>query len=270
VTQAAGVPASAMNGTGLSRKARRLHFGNLPPGTYQVPGASNLLAQEVFEAFTARGLKSQKEGSNPVLSVWLSEEQNFSFVEFMTAEDSANALLLDGMVFMGQPLRIARPSDYTPSNASVAVAQQLMMQQAVTDPAMLAQMQQQATDAYGAPAEGGPQQPAEPEPTTVLILTNLTGAETADTDLVDILEDVQEESAKYGKIKSGMVVKGSTVPVFSAIRPETKVGDVYLDFQEASHAMLCYKALHGRMFAGNQVVGIFCDPAKYAGVQANT
>ena len=34
----------------------------------------------------------------------------------------ANALLLDGMVFMGQPLRIARPSDYTPSNASVAVA----------------------------------------------------------------------------------------------------------------------------------------------------
>ena len=150
------------------------------------------------------------------------------------------------------------------------VVQQLMMQQAVTDPAMLAQMQQQATDAYGAPAEGGPQQPAEPEPTTVLILTNLTGAETADTDLVDILEDVQEESAKYGKIKSGMVVKGSTVPVFSAIRPETKVGDVYLDFQEASHAMLCYKALHGRMFAGNQVVGSFCDPAKYAGVQANT
>ena len=95
---------------------------------------------------------------------------------------------------------------------------------------------------------------------------------------------------------AGMVVKGSTVPVFSAVRPETKVlcankrlhsslswceadhismhvaqvGDVYLDFQEASHAMLCYKALHGRMFAGNQVVGIFCDPAKYAGVQANT
>jgi hypothetical protein len=60
VTQAAGVPASAMNGTGLSRKARRLHFGNLPPGTYQVPGASNLLAQEVFEAFTARGLNPRK------------------------------------------------------------------------------------------------------------------------------------------------------------------------------------------------------------------
>jgi hypothetical protein len=33
VTQTEGVPASALTGTGLSRKARRLHFGNLPAGT---------------------------------------------------------------------------------------------------------------------------------------------------------------------------------------------------------------------------------------------
>ena len=29
-----------MNSTGLSRKARRLHFGNLPPGTHQVQPAA--------------------------------------------------------------------------------------------------------------------------------------------------------------------------------------------------------------------------------------
>ena len=77
---------------------------------------------------------------------------------------------------MGQPLRVARPSDYTPANASVAVAQQLMMAQGMTDPALLAQiqqnMQQQITGgAAGVAPPAGVA--AAPTPTTVLILTNL-------------------------------------------------------------------------------------------------
>ena len=31
-----------------------------------------------------------------VLSVWMSDDQNFSFVEFITPEDSTTALQLDG------------------------------------------------------------------------------------------------------------------------------------------------------------------------------
>ena len=53
--------------------------------------------------------------------------------------------------------------------------------------------------------------------------------------------------------RTGMIVTGSTAAVFTAVNPQTQAGDVYLEFAEASHALLCKKALHGRTFAGRQV-----------------
>ena len=97
VTQTEGVPASALTGTGLSRKARRLHFGTLPAGCAGIPGADQLLASEIGAAFTARGMVCSKPDTNPVLSVWMSEEQNFSFVEFITAEDAVRDKLLPSL-----------------------------------------------------------------------------------------------------------------------------------------------------------------------------
>ena len=52
------------------------------------------------------------------------------------------------------------------------------------------------------------------------------------------------------------------------MRAETKIGDVYVSFGDTDSAFKCYSALHGRMFGGNQVVGIFMEPEKFAEIQS--
>ena len=163
VTQTEGVPESALTGTGLSRKARRLHFGNLP--SMLGAQADQLLAKEIWDQMKQRGLECSKPGANPVLSVWLSGEQNFSFVEFLTAEDATNGLMLDGMMFMAQSLRVSRPSDYIPSADSSAVNAQL---QAI----------QQLSGATGADGAAAPP-PAAMAATEVVIFSNLTSPDTS-------------------------------------------------------------------------------------------
>ena len=85
-----------------------------------------------------RGLECSKPGQSPVLSVWLSGEQNFAFVEFLSAEDATNGLMLDGMEFMGQGIRVSRPSDYIPDQ-SAAAGQQMAVQQLLANPQAMAE-----------------------------------------------------------------------------------------------------------------------------------
>eukprot|EP01047_Picozoa_sp_COSAG01_P044811 COSAG01_NODE_4080_length_5376_cov_171.292401_5_plen_241_part_00 len=230
-----------------------------------VSGSDQLLATEIWNAFKQRGLECSKPGCNPVLSVWMSEEQNFAFVEFITAEDATNALLLDGMAFMAQPIRVSRPSDYVPSVQSQAVAQQLLMQSAMQDPAKIALLQQNIVQQAAAQAGAGAVAPAAAPvtPTTVLVLSNLTGPDTADADLDDILEDVDEEARSAGAVESSLIVRAATLAAAQAARGESIVGDVMVKFGSVESAHKCYTALHGRMFAGNQVKGSFVEPATY-------
>lgn len=250
------MPASALTGSGLSRKARRLHFGNLPGGTATMPNADQLLAKEIWEAMRQRGLECSKPGTSPVLSVWLSGEQNFAFVEFLSAEDASNGLMLDGMEFMGQGIRVSRPSDYIPDQ-SAAAAQQMAVQQVLANPQAMAQ----AAQAMGGAAAGVPG--AAVVPTAVLVFSNLTAPDTSDEDLSDVLEDVTEEAQNSGKTLSTDIVRPGSLAAYQAAREDTKVGDVFLKFEEVDDANKCYLALNGRMFAGNQVKGSFMDPAKF-------
>ena len=136
---------------------------------------------------------------------------------------------------MGQSLRVSRPSDYTPTNAGTVVAQQLLMQSAMADPAKLVALQQKAL--AGVVSETAP---VAPVATEILILTNLT-SETGSLDLDTVLEDVQEEGEKFGQIVSGIIVKSTSLESFKQYRQETLVGDVYLEFAESAHALQCYK-----------------------------
>eukprot|EP01043_Picozoa_sp_COSAG02_P015547 COSAG02_NODE_664_length_18739_cov_11.071567_25_plen_261_part_00 len=255
MTQTDGVPASALTGTGLSRKARRLHFGNLPGGTATMPNADQMLAKEIWDAMRQRGLECSKPGQSPVLSVWLSGEQNFAFVEFLSAEDATNGLMLDGMDFMGQGIRVSRPSDYIPDQ-SAAAGQQMAVQQLLANPQAMAEAM------AGAGAAAAPTAPAV-VPTAVLVFSNLTAPETSDSDLSDVLEDVTEEAQNSGKTVSTDIVRAGSLAAYQAVRADSKVGDVFLKFEEVEDAHKCYLALNGRMFAGNQVQGMFMDPATF-------
>ena len=49
---------------------------------------------------------------NPVLAVQINLDKNFAFLEIRSVDEATAALAFDGINFMGQSLKIRRPSDY--------------------------------------------------------------------------------------------------------------------------------------------------------------
>lgn len=92
----------------ITRVARRLYVGNLPAGS----GLTDAMILELFQStVVALGIATP----NPILSVWLSSEQTFCFVEFRSVQDcSVSLTLLQGIQIGGRTLRVGRPADYKP------------------------------------------------------------------------------------------------------------------------------------------------------------
>ncbi|PWA59771.1 splicing factor, CC1-like protein [Artemisia annua] len=89
-------------------------------------------------------------------------------------------------------------------------------------------------------------------PSECLLLNNMFDPELEDEpdfDL-DIKEDVQSESSKYGKLRHIYVEKNSA-------------GFVYLRFENAQSAVAAQRALHGRWFAGKMITATFMLPQDY-------
>lgn len=158
---------------------------------------------------------------------------------------------------MGNPLRFSRPNDYKePVQASGASALALLQHQAQL--ALAAQAQSAATAAAAAASV--------PPATEVLVLSNLTSAETTETDLNDILEDVTEEAKDSGPVVSATIVRASNLDATVGVRPGSVVGDVWILFGSKDSAENCYRELHGRIFAGNMVRGSFVNKEHYNAV----
>ena len=90
-----------------ARQARRLYVGNLP-----LP-INEFELRALFNSAFAAAFPQQAAG-DAVVSVYLNMEKKFGFVEFRSAEEATLALQLDGIGLRGVPLRVKRPSDYTP------------------------------------------------------------------------------------------------------------------------------------------------------------
>lgn len=309
LTQAPGAEGRDVPTNLTLAKGRRLHFGNLPPGTCKIPGADGLLSDAIMSEFANRGLMCSMPGKTPVLSVWMSEEQNFSFVEFISGQDSETALGLDGMMFLNHPIRVARPSDYTPSHGALTPGQMttlmLQQQQAVQAQAAAAhnhslaqahvQMQQRAAaveytqappgpplggapefsgGAVGPPPGAPPAAAPAPAPATTAagVVTNVLVVSNIygpGDNLDEILEDVEEEAGNHGKVLSAIACNNMQVAIWATARPGTIVGDVFIEFEAVSSAQSAYNTLAGRMFAGKQVRCSFCDALSYATISLN-
>ncbi|KAK4797622.1 hypothetical protein SAY86_029948 [Trapa natans] len=89
-------------------------------------------------------------------------------------------------------------------------------------------------------------------PSECLLLKNMfdPNLETEPDFDLDIKEDVQEESSKYGKLKHIYVDKNSA-------------GFVYLRFENAQSTISAQRALHGRWFAGKMITATFMIPETY-------
>ncbi|KAL1525787.1 hypothetical protein AB1Y20_020629 [Prymnesium parvum] len=110
--QAAMMNAVLQQQAALTRRARRLHVGNLPPG---------MTVDALKELFnTTMQAASLASDSQPCVNdVHMASDNRFAFVEFRSAFECSNALVLDGMQLLGKPLRVARPNDYQPAPAEL-------------------------------------------------------------------------------------------------------------------------------------------------------
>ncbi|BGP27761.1 splicing factor U2AF 65 kDa subunit [Rhodotorula toruloides] len=101
-----------------ARQSRRLYVGNVGMEATEESvrdffnskmAESGLLSDgHLGEDLQGLGLK----GDKPVISVHLSYEKNYAFVEFRNAEEATNALGLDGIVYLNTALKVRRPKDY--------------------------------------------------------------------------------------------------------------------------------------------------------------
>jgi hypothetical protein len=74
-----------------------------------MPGVSEEILKEFLNG-ALRQIGMATTAEDPIVSCRMNAK--FSFIELRTGEDSANALNLNGIVFMGQSLKINRPSKY--------------------------------------------------------------------------------------------------------------------------------------------------------------
>lgn len=89
-----------------TRQARRIYVGNIPAGI------SELAIAQFFNANLK--LTGKCMHNPPVSNVQIHAEKAFAFLEFVRVEDATLCMLLDGIVFENQKVKIRRPKDYVP------------------------------------------------------------------------------------------------------------------------------------------------------------
>jgi len=203
---------------------RELFIGNTTPEMSEVD------LQEFLGAAMQRvGLTTQP--GNAILTTRLSGK--FAFVELRSIEETNNMLNLNGIPYMGQTLRVGRPSKYNGPPVPHLDWNELL-----------------------AKFMNGEIQPAaHANPTKVIRLTNMVTAEDvqSDEDYNDIVEDTREECSKFGEVVSIAIPRNG----------EPGTGLVFVEFGDTSGAEKASGALSGRTFDGKRVEVSYFDEDKF-------
>lgn len=101
-------PSAELSGN-LLKQAKRFYVGNLPYN----------FNESVLVDFLENNLRGLSGGDNKssddnkiILSINVSTDRSYAFVECRTAEDASLAMNLDGVVFEGTQLKVRRPKEY--------------------------------------------------------------------------------------------------------------------------------------------------------------
>jgi splicing factor U2AF subunit len=214
---------------------RELFIGNTTPDMNEVE-----LMEFLGAAMQQVGL-TIKPG-NPILSVRLSGK--FAFVEVRSMEETNNALNMNGIPYMGQNLRVGRPTKYTGPSVPHLEWPELLAKYMAGDltqtplPPEMAALQQQGSSC-------------------VLKLGNMVTPEDLadDEEYKEIIEDTKEECSKFGHVVSVVIPRSLHEP---------GNGKVFVEFSSSEAAFNAAKVLSGRTFDGKQVEATFYDEKAYA------
>jgi len=259
---------------GLSRRARRLHIGNLPQGV----GLTGEMLKSFFNAaLVSANLHDTSKEGDPAIDAMLGTEGKFGFVEFRTIAEATSCLALNNIELGGKQLRVERPRDYAP------------MPEAMTEELKKAGVLGNTTvapdgkDLLSAPSATAPQPllslPPPPAPlpplqtanaTPVVSLSNMLTREDAANpeEMADILEDTKAECAKHGQILAVLSPHlGIGGAAGSGIENAAVEMRVFVRFATTDAAVACAKELHGKQFDGKHVNASFFSEEQFATLQ---
>eukprot|EP00922_Rhytidocystis_sp_ex-Travisia-forbesii_P000150 GHVS01000235.1.p1 GENE.GHVS01000235.1~~GHVS01000235.1.p1 ORF type:complete len:791 (-),score=190.01 GHVS01000235.1:291-2663(-) len=120
-----GVPAVTTQLDPISKHARKVYVGNLPPGV------TDINIQMFVNEFLNSKLSNKPLG-DPVVGVYLNEARRFAFVEHRSIEEANYTLSQDGIVWIGHSLKLRRPQDYSPQLAEQQLQIEMQGKQGVS------------------------------------------------------------------------------------------------------------------------------------------
>ncbi|EER19898.1 splicing factor u2af large subunit, putative [Perkinsus marinus ATCC 50983] len=216
-----------------TRKNRRLYVANLP---IQLGLTEEFLGQQLFAALRERGCIAS-DGHSPVLHVWFAREKggNYGFVEFATLEDTENALALDGLVVMGAPITIRRPSDYQDSTVPM-----------LNDSVVAAAAAAAANSAVG---NLGGQATSRIVRFAQIVRV---GPNTTKDEYTDVIEDMKGGCGDFGKLDA-VYIASADVHDPSTQGLVLAAGDVCLEYSDLGGAEACMNGMKGRKYDGQVV-----------------
>jgi hypothetical protein len=86
----------------ISKREREAYVSNLPKG---------LTPTDVMELMNNAlvAMQANIKLGNPIISAWMSAENNYAFLEFRSPEEAKNSHKLDGITILGHTLKIGKP-----------------------------------------------------------------------------------------------------------------------------------------------------------------
>lgn len=283
VTTNPGGAAVQQNAQTLTRRARRLHVGNLPLG---VGLTGEMLKQFFNAALVSANLHDTSKEGDPVMDAMLGTEGKFGFVEFRTIAEATSCMALNNIELGGKQLRIERPRDYAPmpdsmtedlkaagvlGNTSVAPeGKDLLTGGGGALPSALSSSGQPLALTMKA-GEAAALPPLEVEAATpVLVLRNMINKDDASQpeEMADILEDTKIECGKHGQVLACVSPQlGTGGPPGSGYEVHDVELRVFVRFAATEASIACAKELHGKQFDGKAVCASFLSEATFALLQ---
>jgi splicing factor U2AF subunit len=277
---AAAVMPAGQNLQGLSRRARRIHVGNLPLGV----GLSAPMLKQFFNAaLVSASLHDPSFPTpEPVADAMLGSEGKFGFLEFRTIAECTSCLVLNNIELGGKQIRVERPRDYAPmpevmledlrnnrllGNTPVAPDGQDLISAAVPGA---------VGAAPGPPPPGAapsalalPAVDASKASCVVAFINMMTAAACSDAaEMAEILDDTRSECARIASTHGRVLHLASPKPGAAGDPAAGLDADaislkVFVRFDTADAALACALELHGKAFDGRTVTAAFWSESAF-------
>lgn len=185
---------------------------------------------------------------HPLVKVWKPKKHTFIMMDFRSVEEANNALILHGMTYKNQEIKISRPKHYSGSQPASAASLNCLFGNFA-----LKHKQKRSLEEI-ANSQMKPIKRIDP-PSRILTLKKIVAASDMqnETEYLDIMDDIKCECEKYGKVISLALPKPG----------EKGTGNVYLEYETVEEAMAARKVLITKRFNGKFVEASFHSEVMY-------